>query len=93
MPGPPDRVWRNPGAGKAVESCRLDGDLLLGLLSFRLLREGYSEYTLLETRLDLVGVNLVGQAEIALERAEVTFVQIIFLLFLLLLLPLLALDR
>src|SRR5579883_2460877 len=60
-------LWRRLGR-------RFDLDLLLGLDGFRLLRKRDRQHTLLEARLDFVGVDTFRYGEGALERAEAAFV-------------------
>ena len=73
-----DTAWEKCSGG-------LDVDLFLRLLRLGLLRESHCEHPLLEARLDLLGVDLVGQLEAAFEGAEVALMQIIVLLLLFLL--------
>jgi hypothetical protein len=47
-----------------------DRDLLLFLLRFRRLRQDHGEHAILESRGNLVGIDVVGNLERALERAE-----------------------
>src|SRR5271166_5503047 len=70
-----------------------DLDFLLRLDSLGLFRKRDREHALLKARLDLVGVDAFRHCELALERAEVAFTEIVILLLLLLLFFLFALDH
>ena len=73
---------------RADHSSSFDLDLFRGLLCLGLLGKHHREHAFLETCFDLVRVDAFGHIETALERAEVTLMQIIiFLLFLFFFLP------
>ena len=82
--------------GSASFALRLksfDLDLLLRLHSLGLLWKCDREHAPLGARLDLVGVDAFRHCELALERAEMAFTEIIILLLILLLLFLLFAPR
>src|SRR6516162_8857958 len=73
-------------------SGRLDLDLLRGLLCLRGFGQPHLEDAVLERRGDLIGVDALGQAEIALERAVATLGDVVVLLLFVGLFFLFALD-
>src|SRR6516165_8614160 len=73
-------------------SGRLDLDLLRGLLRLRGFGQHHLEDAVLERRGDLIGVDALGQAEIALERAVATLGDVVVLLLFVGLFFLFALD-
>jgi hypothetical protein len=73
---------KNPGRCRGfgfVHLASFDLDLLLGLDGLRLLGKPHREHAILEACFDLVGVDALRQCEVALEGADLAFMETVIL--------------